>query len=926
MGATSGRPKEPGSPARRWLFADALLDERSQILTVKGQVQALDPKPMEVLLHLLNHAGELVTKDELLAAVWPGRILSDAGLTSCVARLRAALGDDAQGLIKTVHGYGYRLVAPVRVEASTAPPPPRFDFKPGDRPAGHANWTLAERLGTGGHGEVWLARQDKTGEPRIFKYALEPEALPSLKREITLSRYLHDTLGDDAPFVRVLDWNLDAAPFCIQAEYTQGGDLVRWAEVQGGIAQVAAAARLDIAIQIAEALAAAHSVGVLHKDLKPSNVLIDTKGATPRVRLSDFGSGGVLDPGRLDALGITRMGLTMTHGVSATSGTPIYLAPELIAEQPATVQTDIYAMGVLLYQLVVADLKRPLAPGWEHDVEDPLLREDIAAAAAGKPERRLKDCAGLVSRLKSLGHRRAASLAGAPTNAERRVRFAWALAGISAVAAALAIYGFQQRAGRGSAAIEPYHLAAIPFAAAAGTQDFADGWYEELLDRLATSNEMRIAPTALAKTYKGKEKVSDLQAVARELNAETVLIGKVDRDGDGLSVQLQLVRADGEEVWSQTHARTFAELFSVEDRVLLDLVEALAPVSDSGRTALGDRGTKDVVAYDLFLQAKGSRAKLLEPAGVDRNIERLQQALVIDPDFARAYAALAGAYHTKVYWHAPADRESLRKGFAAAERALELRPDLAEAHVVKGGLGMTPLNGFDFTLAIREGKRALASGHPGGRGILGMAYMHIGLFEESEALEAEMRDPADKTQAMIHGANLIWAGMPQQGLDILERLSPREVNLPHLWYWVSAWGLMDLGRNMQAEARLEEFLKNNKDVGGIVTGRRGLLHAVMGDHALAEKDIAAAASFNPLYGHFHHTAYEIGTTYAVMNRPAEAVKWLTQAVNSGFPNYPIFARDPNLNRIREDPEFRRLMDSLRVRFEAYRTLATAPPD
>jgi serine/threonine protein kinase/DNA-binding winged helix-turn-helix (wHTH) protein len=396
------------APARRWAFAQATLDERSLELRVSGEVMAVERKPLEVLLCLLHHAGEVVTKDELLEAVWPGRILTDTAVATCVAKLREALGDETQAVIKTVHGYGYRLVAPVKVEASVAPPLPRFEFKPGDHPSLRPLWSLVERLGQGSHGEVWLARHDKTHEQRVYKFALDSGSLASLKREITLYRLLHDSIGEDAAVVRILDWNLEQPPFFTEAEYISGGSLLKWAESMGGASSVPLPTRLDLVIQLAEALALAHSVGVLHKDLKPGNVLVETGHAgAPHIKLGDFGSGGVLDPKRLDQLGITRLGFTQvvdTRGT--TSGTPLYLAPEILAGQPATVQGDIYALGVLLYQLVCGDLRKPLSPGWEHDIGDELLSEDIGAAAAGDPQRRLADAATLAQRLRSLEERR----------------------------------------------------------------------------------------------------------------------------------------------------------------------------------------------------------------------------------------------------------------------------------------------------------------------------------------------------------------------------------------------------------------------------------------------------------------------------------------------------------------------------------------
>jgi non-specific serine/threonine protein kinase len=405
--AASSSVESLPSRSRCWRFASAVFDERTLELSIGGEPVDIERKPSEVLLYLLLHAGEVVTKDELLEAVWPRRILTETALTKCIARLREALGDTDQTIIKTLYGMGYRLIAPVRVEASSAPPLPRFDFAPGDTPPSRPHWKLSRRLGGGSHGEAWLAQHDKTAEQRVFKFALDASALVSLKREITLFRLLNDTLEERARAVRLLDWNLEQPPCFIETEFIAGGSLADWIAAQNGFGTIPLMLRIDIAAQIADALAGAHSVGVLHKDLKPSNVFTDAdETGRPRVKLGDFGSGGIIDPDRLDALHITRLGFTGTLHAGEVTGTLTYLAPEVLAGQPSTVQTDIYALGVILYQLVVGDLQRPLAPGWERDVDDELLREDIAAAADIDPARRLGDAGELARRLRTIEGRR----------------------------------------------------------------------------------------------------------------------------------------------------------------------------------------------------------------------------------------------------------------------------------------------------------------------------------------------------------------------------------------------------------------------------------------------------------------------------------------------------------------------------------------
>lgn len=419
-GETQRPTARKGGPGRRLAFGSAVLDERSLELWVGGKRVPLERRPLDALLYLLHHAGEVVTKDELAENLWPGRILTESTLAGCISKVRAALGPQGHTLIKTAHGFGYRFVGDVRVETVAAPVKPAFDFKPGDAPPLRPQWRLVERLGAGGQAEAWLARHEKTGDARVFKFALDAGGLTALKREITLYRLLHDTLGEAAAIVRIFEWNVEEPPYFLETEYLAARDLRSWAEAQGGLSQVPTALRLELVAQVAEALAAAHSVGVLHKDLKPGNILVEA-GPNPKIKLADFGSGSVLDGSRLEALGITRMGFTKTLQPGETTGTPLYLAPETIAGQPHTVRADIFALGTILYQMLVGDFSKPLAPGWDTDYQDAVLSEDVALAAAGNPNRRLGDALQLAQRLRSVETRRQARLA-AIAAAERAAR------------------------------------------------------------------------------------------------------------------------------------------------------------------------------------------------------------------------------------------------------------------------------------------------------------------------------------------------------------------------------------------------------------------------------------------------------------------------------------------------------------------------
>ena len=394
--------------ARLWRFADYELDELGRELRVKGRPVELESKPLDVLLQLLLHAGEVVTKEELLESVWPDVMVVDGSLATAVSKLRKAMGDEDHPAIVTVPRVGYRLAVPVYCKAVAAAAGPELGFKAGDVVPGREQWRLNRPMDISGSSEVWLAENPKTHEQRAFKFAADGARLKGLKREITISRFLRESLGDRPEFVRILEWNFETPPFFLESEYA-GPNLAEWAVAQGGLNQITLEARLHLLIDIAQAVAAAHDLGVLHKDLKPANILV-VPGAQAgwQIKIADFGSASLFDPSRLHALGITNLGFTQTTSLDAQAltGTLMYLAPEVLAGQSPTASADVYALGVMLYQLAIGDFRKPLAPGWEAEIQDPLLREDIADAACGDPSKRLNSAADLVERLLTLEQRR----------------------------------------------------------------------------------------------------------------------------------------------------------------------------------------------------------------------------------------------------------------------------------------------------------------------------------------------------------------------------------------------------------------------------------------------------------------------------------------------------------------------------------------
>lgn len=438
-----------------WRFAGVELHDADSRLRVDGRDQVLDRSSHEILRYLLDRAGEVVTKDELLEAGWPGRLVAENSLAKAVSRLRLALGEQGSA-IRAVHGYGYRLVAAVEFQAlsegSIAIEPRELaQLREGDPLPLRPGWRIGRRLGEGSTGIIHLA-QTEQGETRAVKVATSEGGLRALKREIALTRYIREVKPDLEDVAQVIDWNLSQPPFFLELPHFADGHLGQWAGARGGLAALDRQARIRLCMRLCEAVAGLHEIGVIHKDLKPENLypVCDGDGHW-RIVLADLGAGGALSSPRLAELGLT---MSIAADTAPHAGSLLYLAPEVIAGEAPTQRSDVFALGVLLYQLVVGDLRRSLAPGWEADVDDELLREDIALAAASNPQRRDIDARSLAQRLHVLEARReqleqerrhalAVEQQGRQLAALKQKR-RWLLAGIGVLTAFLALSLWQQ--------------------------------------------------------------------------------------------------------------------------------------------------------------------------------------------------------------------------------------------------------------------------------------------------------------------------------------------------------------------------------------------------------------------------------------------------------------------------------------------------
>jgi tetratricopeptide (TPR) repeat protein/predicted Ser/Thr protein kinase len=327
-------------------------------------------------------------------------------------------------------------------------------------------------------------------------------------------------------------------------------------------------------------------------------------------------------------------------------------------------------------------------------------------------------------------------------------------------------------------------------------------------------------------------------------------------------------------------------------------------------------------AYDTYLRAKVV-IKSESQDEIENAIKLLKQALAIDPQFAPAWAALARAYNIKsFYFSAPEEqRKQLNEDAAVAvEKALSLDPNLAEGHYARGLILWTHANRFPHEAAIQSYRRALEldpnldeAHHQ-----LGVVYFHIGLFDKSWAeIEKAVSINASNTLARFRFGVINMYRGKYEDANAVFKSTPLKSN-PSLWAYQSATALFRLGRTEEANQLLDEYLKNYPhDEGGVGTSVRAMMLAKAGKFREAEAAIQRALEIGRGFGHFHHTAYNIASAYALMNQPALAIKWLQNAADDGFPCYPLFANDTNLDSLRNDLQFIAFMTKLKQQCDHY---------
>jgi len=525
----------------------------------------------------------------------------------------------------------------------------------------------------------------------------------------------------------------------------------------------------------------------------------------------------------------------------------------------------------------------------------------------------------------SVGAPESPSVVTSPFSLQRRYlrRFWLATAGIG-IAAVVILGLYLERAWpfRGSAAMKIQSVAVLPLDNLSGdpSQDyFADGITDALTTYLAQMRGIRVISRTSAIHYKGTKKA--LPDIAKELGVDTVVEGSTSRSSGVIHVNTQLIYLPGDShIWAHSYEGAASSLATMESKIANDLARRIGATTplESGSHSLR-AVSENSEAYDLYLRSLPHYG-LGTREDNDQAIRLLEKSVEIDPQFAAAYAALTTAYRDRVFGVGINEPQWIEKASAAVAKAIALDPNLPEGYVSRGYLLWSRANGWSVERAVADYRHALelnpnlAEAHHQ----LANVYNHVGLLDKAdqEINKAIVLDPLNPAIRFRVGINLLYRGKYDESL--IELHDSEKFN-PPFWAFQTSFALQHIGRQQEAQEKVDRYLKATPlDRGGSLSAMQALLAADAGDVPLGERKIQEAIDKGKGYQHFHHIAYAIGSAYALLDKRDQALQYLRLAADDGFPCFPLFEHDSNLDNLRNDPRFLSFLAEQKKQWEYFR--------
>jgi serine/threonine protein kinase/tetratricopeptide (TPR) repeat protein len=783
------------------------------------------------------------------------------------------------------------------------------------RTLGH--YRIVAKIGAGGMGEVYRARDERLERDVALK-VLPVEALSD---EAARKRFRKEALAlsklNHAHIATIYDFDSDSGMDFLAMEYVVGESL-------GQKIANKSLSEKDLAgrgSQIADALEEAHEHGIVHRDLKPGNVMVTQKG---RVKVLDFGLAKLLRPGGPMTAADT---LSETH--HGMSGTMPYMAPEQLREETVDQRSDIFGLGTVLYEMAVGQRPfpetsavrltdsilhhAPVPPRALNSRVSPELERIILKCLEKAPELRFQSAKELSVDLRRLS---AQGVAAVPANASRgrsRVRLVAAasmIALLTVLAVVVLLYtGVWRDRLPGNPKTPKFEsLAVLPLAnlsADPAQEYFADGMTEELTTELSQISGLRVISRTSTMRYKGSQK--PLPEIAKELGVDAVIEGSVERSGDEVRISAQLINARSDtHLWARSYHRNLRDVLAMQSEVARAIAGEISVQLTPQEQARFERSRPvNVAAYEAYLRGL-YHWNFHTPDEMQKAIVQYNRAIEIDPSYALAYVALSNTYHLLPFNADAPPQEAFPKAKEAALKAIQLDPQLGEAHSSLGlVLGQYD---WDWTEAEREHKRAIELNANSPSALMYYAELLSLRGHNDQAIATATRgrelDPVSGAVGLQLSRAYFHARQYDRAAQSFRQFL--ETN-PHFWPLHLFLGQVyeQQGQYAKALAELHQAEGPTLQARSVI----GHVYARSGQRPEAEKILGEliarsnAAYLPPTY---------IARIYAGLGQKDEAIAWLEKGYALRDSHLEFLGVDPTFDELRSDTRFTDLLHRLKL--------------